>query len=83
MDPKEPAQRKRKVEGTTVPPRPVTGGFTVVNGIYVQVEKPVDDDVEWSSDDDVDPAVGEEFHRQLRESDVNILLIHVFFVSNL
>ncbi|KFK29513.1 hypothetical protein AALP_AA7G144100 [Arabis alpina] len=35
----------------------------------VQVEKPVDDDVAWSSDDDVDPVLEQKFHRQLRESD--------------
>ncbi|VVA94787.1 unnamed protein product [Arabis nemorensis] len=66
----EPPQRKRKVQGTTVPPRTVTGGFTVVNGIFVKVENPVDDDhVEWSSDDDVDPVLAQKYHLQLQESD--------------
>lgn len=60
----EPPQRKRKVEVTATP-----------------VKKLVDDfqTYDWSSEEDTDPVVEQEYFRQIRESSVRFSHDSVFF----
>lgn len=77
MEPVEPPLRKRKVEETTVLDDVVSCSFltneewsAAVNnqGNYSPPSGWTDED-----DDEVDPALEQEFYRQIRESDVYVL----------